>query len=272
MMKSKFVGLGWVGALGIVAVLSGCGKGGAFSFVQDAKVEAYQLDDGAYVELSTLLDTGALDFGVSLPLVDPKRPGERYGTLSLRPSLEGPGSELSVAVNVTRLIDLPGTGAALLPNGTPIPVAGLSGPVIALQAGSLSRVYVSVDPQNLDRVMIGTALVVREFDQIAKNLPGVNIFPAFQISETVRGVAGLFTGAAPDQSGIAVFVSAVLKDEQNESSEAQGGEVGAFRALGTKTRVDRTRFLANDPTPGQERTVGRALYRIQKRDRRMTVR
>lgn len=186
------------------ALTTGCGKNGA-QLVKDVRLTSFERDDGAYVEVRALVETLNLDFGGQVPIFDPRRPGVSYGWVGLSPSVTESGSDLFLAVNLTLAQQGTSVDGRFLPNGAFIPVSTGSVPVFGLRAGSNSLVYVALGE---GVAMLGTAVTLREFDSIGKTLPGLNLFPGFDLGNGIRGLAGIFTGMQPMQSGLAFFVDA----------------------------------------------------------------
>jgi hypothetical protein len=244
------------------AGLTACGKGGS-SLVQDVRLRAYDGDDGRYVEARALLETLNLNFGVTLPILNPNDPVHPYGSVGLNPAVGARGSELTLALNLDKARLGGGVDGGTLPSGAPIPVSTGGTPVLGFRAGTHSTVYLALD----DKVaMLGAALVIPEFDSIARSAPGVNLFPVFDLSNGVRGVAGIFTGLQPDRSGVALFVDA--------ASVLHGSvpAAGVLAAASVKPAESPLAFRPGRASAGIETRVYRELIRIGERHRRLRAR
>jgi hypothetical protein len=274
-VSSKVVGSGFMGRvlLGVfcISALSGCGKGG-FHLVQDVKLATFTQDDGSYVQLKALLNTGNLDFGITLPIIDPRNPSEHYGTIGLTPAITSSGTELTLAVNISKAKFVTGVDGRYLPNGTPIPVGGIDqSSVIGLRAGSRSEVYVGLGG---GAAMLGVAVAITQFDQLAHYVPGVDIFPSFNINQKIQGVGGVFTGATPGTSGVALFVNAksIMDSDGNVVDPAQDPEMHGQSLLSVNSvEVDPLYFRTPEVSARAQRRVETELYKLHRRHAHMTA-
>jgi len=207
-MKKMIVAL--TGALALAS--TGCGK--LSNIVTDVRYQAYSDGQGnPMTKVEFDLNTGSLLLpAMSVPIVNPHDPSQVYGTITMSDILGG-GTALIVDANIEAIThtNLPADGC-LLPNGHNIPVvlpAGMPCPIgIPLGSGG-SRLYLAFS----DTVaLVGTAIVIREFDAVGSAIIGADIFPGFTLSNGIRGVAGLFTSRNPGQSGVGVFadINAVI--------------------------------------------------------------
>jgi hypothetical protein len=183
----------------------GCGKQGQGGLAKSVQIRTYTQDGDIWGEVVANFETGGLTFpALTLPIFDPKVPGVSYGTVSFRPILSG-GTELVVAVNISDIANVQNV-MTTLPNGTPIPVGGLSQcTTVGLPVGGTKTiVYVALGE---GCAMVGVALAIKELDNVGQHvgLP-LNFFPAFDFGNGVRGIAGVFTGTTSGSSGIALFV------------------------------------------------------------------
>ncbi len=187
-------------------LFQGCGKNGIGSqLIKNLSVHSSPVQNDVMVHIEAVFNAGNLMFPlISLPIVDPKVPTRPFGTLTLQRTLDG-RNVLGVDLNVSRISNTDGLVAPnLLPNGNQIPVAGVRD-LIAFQAGSSSRVYLSL---NETSKMLGVAVAVKEFDSIAQYVPGANLFFEFPQQNGIRGTAGIFTGVTSGQSGFGLFIDA----------------------------------------------------------------
>jgi hypothetical protein len=254
--------------------LQGCGSGGGVGndLVRSLNVVTSPSGNDILVSVSTELNAGNLVFpAITLPIVDPKNPARPYGTLTMQRTLDGKNM-LTVQVNVTRIAgDRNLVAPPLLPNGTNIPVAGVKD-VVALQAGSSSRVYVSL---NDTTKMLGVAVAIKEFDSIAKYVPGANLF--FDIPQTngIRGLAGIFTGTTSGTSGFGIFLDATDALKKLQMAPVANKVIGlsqdrnvAARSLKTSVASE-IRFIAgsNQDSRTTQRLQMRAYTLSQERKR-----
>jgi hypothetical protein len=77
------------------------------------------------------------------------------------------------------------------------------------------RIYLAIDTANGTAIM-GAALTWPVLDNFGRNVGPVNFFPGFNITDGVRGIAGIFASHYPNQNGVAVFadVSEWLKNSR----------------------------------------------------------
>lgn len=188
-----------------VALLSACGENplaGAFKNVSLSNIDS---NGNAFVELKTEVGSENVIFSMAtLPIVDPKT-GKELGVISMERTLDG-RNLLTVRANVTGIK----LGNVLpdnkLPNGNNVPVAGLSS-LIAVPAGQNSRVYVG---QAGDKLMVGVAVAVEQFDNLAAYIPGASVFFNLATSAGLPGVAGFFTSKESGKSGLALFTQTTM--------------------------------------------------------------
>jgi hypothetical protein len=259
----------YVGAIlvSLLAVgVTGCGKGQG-QFVKDVQIRTYTQNNDVYAEVKAQVDTGKLSIpGITLPILNPKQPGVIYGSIGLNPSLNG-GSELTLDVDVTAATGVQGIDGSLLPNGSPIPVGGLGNvPVVGLQAGANSKIYVAVGP---GVAVLGVALTVHQFDNVGGNIPiPINLFPSFKLANGVTGIAGIFTGPVSGQNGVALFVDA--------SAAFGTASTMTARALSdlkvVPTAPSRVFFIEPRPAADDEYRVKMGLYQLNRKRSRVDVR
>lgn len=199
-------------ALFLLFILTACGQQSGSQLVSDVKVATNLVNEQVWVDVKAKFDLGNTMLpSVTLPVVNPKNPSQQYGTISMAPTFDGK-NEIGIAVNFTEALKIQG-GPASLPNGTSLPVGGLNGvDVIQLNIpNTLARVYIALD-QGV--AMAGFAIAIKELDQIGSTIGNINLFPSFKI-EKIIGIAGVFTGTASGQTGLALFVdlSSVLNQK-----------------------------------------------------------
>jgi hypothetical protein len=250
--------------------VTACGK--QVKFVKDVQVQTYLADQDVMARLNATLDTGKLQIpGITLPIINPKKPGVTYGTIGFAPALGG-GSELRLDIDVTKAAGVEGMDGDRLPNGSPIPVGGLGDtPVIGLQVGANSKVYVAVGP---GVALLGVALSIPQFDVIGSKIPiPVNLFPTFQLANGIKGIAGIFTGSRPGTSGVALFAdaSAALQKSSPQTTTV----LSDLRAVdGARIQVQaksRLYFIPPQPSIEHESAVQMGLYQLNRKRTRISV-
>ncbi|MCM2280034.1 MAG: hypothetical protein NDJ89_18325 [Oligoflexia bacterium] len=251
----------------LVAALSACGKGDSGGdLVQQVRIKTYEQSGELFAELKAMLNTGAMMLaGLDIPIVDRKHPGVILGHFTVSNVFCGKpfcsGSELTVSLSLTKMLDAD-PAQALLPNGSPLPVGGLAGvPIVSVNAGdSGARIYLGISETV---AMLGLALPFREFDQVGSNLPGFNIFLPIDSDEGTRGVAGIFTGSAPGQSGLALFL---------DFSDKLGSATSLAREgrMSTLAVREPARLSFEERIP-DSRSVKKIFKRLNRLDRERTV-
>lgn len=199
-------------SLASLSIVIGCGKNQSSQFVKSVNLKTYQYENDAYAEVQAVLNSANMQMpSIDLPIVDPRHPGSVYGRVSLKPTLGG-DAQLGIAVNLTDVAQVPGDDPRL-PNGAALPVGGLdSARVVPLPiANTGARVYLALDGGynggvNAKTLMIGTAIPIREFNNVGRYVGGANIFLPFQFDNGTRGIAGIFTGQGDGQNGFALFI------------------------------------------------------------------
>jgi hypothetical protein len=196
-----------LGLLVSTLALASVGCGQSSNIVTDVRYQAYSDGQGNPItKVEFDLNTGGLLLpALTVPIANPHNPAQVYGSLSMGDRVGG-GTLLSIEANLAAITQ---SGMSFdgctLPNGHNLPLrlpAGIPCPIgIPLGSGG-SELYLAFS----DSVaMVGTAVVIREFDNFSGTIGGVDIFPGFRFRNGITGVAGLFTSTRPLQSGVAVF-------------------------------------------------------------------
>jgi hypothetical protein len=184
----------------MLMTLTACGN--SSSWMKGVAFKSTQVNGEQYAELSAQLNTGAVSLiPIAFPIPNPQHPGETLGQLEVKSGLGNGQTELNVKINLSRVVTMPTTGMAHLPNGTDIPVAGVNGSNwIALPVGNgTSTLYLNLDPAN-KKAVVGVGLNI---DQLATGTTA-NLFLPFNLSN-ITGVAGIYTGVGAGKSGFALF-------------------------------------------------------------------
>ena len=138
---------------------------------------------------------------VTLPILNPKKPTEVLGTVSLVTDITGRNYSLQIAMNVTGALKAKALGLGLLPNGTMIPIA-VANPMNWLSLAlpnKMGSVYVNLDLANKSAI-VGTAINAAA---LGTGFP-INLLVPFNI-KNIGGLAGIYTGAK-GQGGLGLFV------------------------------------------------------------------
>ena len=257
-----------------------CG-GKDFNWVKDADIQSYQSNGEVYGELITYLDTGGMQLpSIMLPILNPKNPSQTIGQFALRSNFGADyDSELFVQLNISKIANIPGVGRApRLPNGSAIPVGGIdTNKLLMLEVGGTKTlVYVSIDTQ-AKQGMLGAAVPIKQFDTIGSTLPGVNIFPTFNVGNNIRGTFGIFTGAGSGQNGFALFIDASGLLQNKAVTTLLAANNNSTTLFSEKTRSISSHYstpmeyLDVAATSRDENTVGQHLYRLMKKRARLSL-
>jgi hypothetical protein len=161
------------------------------------KVESKVIGNDTWMSFAADINLGAMSFAsISVPVLHP-RGQTPIGQLELISGLAGV-NQLKISVNVSELADVQ-TTQAVLPNGNMIPLIG-NNQTIAVNIGNGARVYLTISEKV---AAIGVAVPISAFDNIGRNLPGLNFFPIVNSGDVIA-TAGIFTGLNAGQNGIAV--------------------------------------------------------------------
>lgn len=255
---SAIVKMGAVGAL--LLLNTACGGG---NWVTNASLTTFTQNNSTFGKISVDLGTSGLLFPtMTVPILDPKNPSAVIGGLSLVGGSMS-AAQLSVSVDLTRIANLPKTGAsATLPNGMAIPIAGVNPANLMVfnVGGNKSQVYVEMDPTN-KQGMFGVAIPIQQFDSIGKATGGlINIMPSFQLGNGITGTAGLFTSMNPGQNGFALFVdvSALLQQVKVLSVARSSVPSGAPAVVRPHSYLN-----VNQGSSSQQAKVFYKLYQLQ---------
>ncbi len=173
--------------------------------VTDGSVRSFTENEEVWGEVKLTVTTGGIQIpGFSYDIQDPADSQKTYGTLALTPTIGA--SELTLKMNVTQA-SLGNTLEPLLPNGNALPVGGIDeDSVIALPVdGGKALVYLSLSN---NRVLVGSAVPIKEFDVIGNKLGTIGLFPGFTLTNGLEGIIGIFSGSESKTSGIAFFLDA----------------------------------------------------------------
>ncbi len=203
-------------------LISGCGKTGIGGLVSSAQFRTLEESGEILGDLTLLLKTGNVRLpAFELPIYDSHSGARPIGTIGMRDALSA-GTQLQVRVNLEAIRGLNAADGSVLPNGRPIPVVLASGTsAVSVPLRENSRLYFAFSDS---QALIGTALVIPEFDNLSSAVGAIDVFFPFQDASGARGVAGLFSSERRGESGIAVFVDvgSALNSETNPDSGSVG--------------------------------------------------
>jgi len=264
----KFGRLGFL-TFTLVASLSvtACGQNGSSDLIRGAQFKTSQDAGGLFGELDLTLNTGSLLLPTfELPILNPRKPGAIYGSISMRDGLSL-GTELGLKVNLTEVAKAEALDGSQLPNGKAIPVALGSVKPIGFSVQDRSRVYLAFGN---GMSLVGTAIVIPAFDNISKYVAGLDLFLPFQGTNGIRGVAGIFTSLEPSKSGIAVFVdvSSIL----NQKPTSAGSLAAASVRSGSSSKSSSTmRFRSGGASADQMLRMNQAIQELSSAGDRLTL-
>ena len=254
-----------------------CGGKGV-QWVQDAEIESYQMDGELVGELTTFLDTGGMILpSVQVPIINPKNRSEELGYLVMKPGFGSNLAELTIMLNISQAIGLNGNGLAVLPNGTPLPIAGVDhSQIMTFDLGGKHniKVYATIDTRN-EQAMMGVAVPIKQFQSIGDRLAGVNVFPGFILDNGVQGTFGLFTGKDEGQNGFALFadVSSLIKG--NSLSGGQGLNLASKQGLKTESSpivlAAPIKYLDVQTSSRNEKTIAKKLFPMMYRGEKLKL-
>lgn len=217
-------------ALGLLG-LTGCGK--KDNWLKGINLNTAEQGDDVIVSVKAYLETGEIPLpGIDLPIYNPQNPDVVWGRLAIRPQVGTQNSEIELSGNIQ---NIPGTsncpgGKDTLPNGLKIPVSVNPASLVCFTvAKSKALVFVASD-LSAKTLMLGTAIPIKQFDDLVEDLPDANAFLKFSI-KGIKGNFGAFSGTQSGQNGLALFVDAsrVLGGQLKTSVFKE--TVGFFQAL-----------------------------------------
>lgn len=206
---SKVVAMTMLGVS--VGATAGCGKNSTSNVVRSVELKSAVINGDDWVQATLSLNTGGFQMAqINIPIADPTQSGlAPYGQLTVTPSFCAgmcPGgftTDLTMALNITRVSSMKPM-AAMLPNGTPLPVGGLGGATtLAIPIADTGAVVYYAFGKGV--ALLGTALAFSVFDPAGTYLPGVNVFFPVRLGP-VDLIAGFFGGKLPKTTGLGVFL------------------------------------------------------------------
>lgn len=268
-------------ATGFVALSQGCGSGAtsAANYLSDISVTSYEQNGDVWASMSAQLNTGNMYLmSATIPVIDPKNPAIEYGSVSIASNICGTsavcagGGTLTVAVDVSALTKFT-TTSNLLPNGTMLPLGSAAdAATIGIPIGKNGAVLYVAMSNGI--AVLGVALPFSALNTVGTYVPGIDLFDVFTIGK-VTGDVGLFTGAAPGQTGIAVFadLSSVLNTGTTGNSTPVTGNAlqkSAKMRLAT-TVTPSEHFVSVQPAPEDKNALFYELFRANSRQAKLRM-
>ncbi len=147
-------------------------------------------------------------------------------------------NRLSIKLDVTKAKLAASLTDLQLPNGGKLPVEGFE-ILQAFPAGENSKVYLG---QKQGQYMLGLALAVEQFNNVAGYIPGASFF--FKLDSN-NGLGGYFTALEPNKSGVAILTelssqrNLVFKEKSATFEQAQyfGYFVEKWKKSKTKLKI-----------------------------------
>ena len=169
-------------------------------------VETSVKEEDVWVGLVTELNLGGLEMtAISLPIHDPKSPGEYYGELKFTTDLSSFNNVVEVNINLSKVAKIRGSAFPTLPTGEDIPFRGVGdGDIIELEVPNIkAKVYVLLKQ---DTVIVGYASVIDQFSEASGYLGGADVFFGFN-HHPIRGSLGFFSDKEAAETGLGVFAN-----------------------------------------------------------------
>lgn len=250
--------------LATVTFLSACGSS---SIIQSITVSSVvDTDQNQWVHMDSKIKMGSLQFpATTIPILNPRNPGELFGKVSLAPGADGLNL-LSIQANLNQLHNNALLQDRLLPNGDQIPIAGMDG-VVSVKISEKSKVYIGASSTQF---LVGLALVIPAFDSIGKYLPGAALFLPLPKESKVDGTAGVFTGSA-GQNGLGIFVLTPNTIQFNKS-QGLAMKMTASRSVSVSSSVEsKASAVISNENSEQNSSLKRSLYFMSLRSQVLSI-
>lgn len=229
---------------GALVSLTACSGNNAGQVLKDANINIESQNGQKFVTWMNELDTKNLIISAAtLPIL---KDGKELGKVEVVTDVTTAKAFLKVSFNLSSFIDIPlPQYSSVLPNGTTIPLTGIDlNRMMAFDVGSKgSKMYLYYDT-NTKKSVVGVALNI---ESLSIGQPA-NVMALFNFNG-LTGVAGLYFGAAQNQSGLAAFadLSTVFTKTASVRSMAAASDVN---------------FYPLTPTPAQQYKIGYKLYQL----------
>ncbi|MBS1960266.1 MAG: hypothetical protein JST80_12385 [Bdellovibrionales bacterium] len=223
--------------LASIVMLSACGKDGKLN-LKNVDLSTKVVSGQTYLNLDAQIVIGNLKFpNVEVPILNPKTM-QSFGQMALANQGDGT-NKLYLSIDFEQASRLDPNLGFMLPNGRELPLSlGASNTaLIGIPILQKSRLYVGGDLHG--DLYFGVAIVITAFDNVMNQVDiPLNIFTGFPFSNSVTGVAGLFTSPMPAQNGLALFVKKAANGTTqtltaNETQSLQGARLETGRLTPT---------------------------------------
>lgn len=228
------------------------GCGGVNSILTAVTMNTFtDANNDSNVQVAAIVNTGALQFpSTTVPIIDPKNPSKPLGSFSLLSVAGTTLNEFQMTLDLNRALKSNIIANPTLPNGNPLPVAGL-GSIISFNAGlGNSQVYLG---WSATTKIIGFAAAIKEFDVIAQYVPGANLFLNFTLGATT-GLAGVFTSTQSAHSGIGLFFNA-----SNLPLPASVSSLSVASVESVSPSSNNLKLVAQHPSAQDEATIDQQI-------------
>jgi hypothetical protein len=187
---------------------TGCGSSSVANLLSGVSATTSVQNGDLMASISAEINmNGFILSSLNLPIIDPSNPTVDYGQITLAPTLCSgaatciSNAKLTLSVDLTTVAKVTSTGDTL-PNGTIIPLSGLSTSTVALAIGNTGgKVYIDLTSTV---ALVGVAFPFQQLNSVGEYVPGLDIFDALTYGD-VTAYIGVFAGSATDQTGVALF-------------------------------------------------------------------
>lgn len=267
----------FLGIFIILSFLASCGSNG-HNFVSGADVSL--LTDDITNEVSFRLDTSLSLGQASIPNLRFNIPhpetGFTVGTIELITTLNG-GNRVMLDLDLLSVLDLESTVIESLPNGTALPISGLTRS-LKIDIGRGVFLYLATTEEIS---VVGFSFGVKQFKELSKLVVignTLNYFQNFQIDE-ISGTAGIYSQRDSDKnSGLAIFFdvtnainpSDLFRGNSEAEGESEGEGEGDDESLIPRA-INTIAFKNEIPTKSQRKKIKKHLYKLHKRKTKLII-
>jgi hypothetical protein len=259
----------------LMLTMSACGTANSpiSNVVTNVTLKTSTVAGDNWVAVDATLVTGNFQLAsLNIPVTDPKTMKE-YGQLTILPNLcsgscVNNGGELILSVNLTEATLINGVDP-LLPNGTPLPIGGLSNStVIGVPVQNTGAMIYFAFGKGV--AMVGAAVPFKALDVVGQYVAGADIFIPMQF-KGVGVSAGLFIGTLTNTTGVGLFVdlSSVLNPVTPAPSPTVKAALSAMAVNGSVARNSAASEVSNvlqfktvKPSASKERDIYYRLYQL----------
>jgi hypothetical protein len=189
----------WLVGLSMIAQsLTACSNS---SFLKSMSLSVSEQNSQDFINLTTEVSMGNISLTeLTLPIYDPNTQVQ-LGEIDLNSAADG---AITLSLNASAVTSGTSALGATLPNGRALPGAMASTTLVGIPVLNYSRVYIGGDLKS--SIVVGMALTISAFDSLSA-IGNANIFFGEAFNTSLSGIAGLYTGTAANESGIAVFAT-----------------------------------------------------------------